>query len=80
MISARNQMAGQVTAIQRGEVMSLVTMGAENLSIVASVTNQGVKAMGLKVGDSVTALVKFTEAMVIKGESAPLKISARNRF
>lgn len=80
MISARNQIKGRISEIQGGEVMSLVTMQTGDLSIISSVTNRSVKELGLKVGDSVTALIKSTEAMVLKGERLQVKISARNRF
>jgi molybdate transport system regulatory protein len=79
-ISARNKVQGQVTDIHAGEVMSLVTIQAGDHRLVASVTNEGVKELQLKPKDTVTAVVKSTEVMLIKGESGGLKLSARNKL
>jgi len=80
MISAQNQIKGRITNIQAGEAMSLVTIQAGDQTIVSAVTNHGVKALALKANDSVTAVVKSTEAMLIKDGGAQIKISARNLF
>ena len=80
MISAQNQIKGRVTNIQAGEAMSLVTIQAGDQTIVSAITNHGVKALALKANDSVTAVVKSTEAMLIKDGGAQIKISARNLF
>ncbi len=79
-ISARNKVQGQVTDIHAGEVMSLVTVQAGDHRLVASVTNEGVKELQLKPKDKVTAVVKSTEVMLVKGESGGLKLSARNKL
>lgn len=79
-ISARNKVQGQVTDIHAGEVMSLVTIQAGDHRFVSSVTNEGVKELQLKPNDTVTAVVKSTEVMLLKGESGSLKISARNKL
>ncbi len=80
MISAQNQIKGRVTNIQAGEAMSLVTIQAGDQTIVSAVTNHGVKGLALKTNDTVTAVVKSTEAMLIKDGGTQLKISARNLF
>lgn len=79
-ISARNKIQGRVTAIQAGEAMSLVTVQAGDHRLVAAVTNEGVKELQLKQNDAVTAVVKSTEVMLIKGDIGKLMISARNRL
>ena len=78
MISAQNQIKGRVTNIQSGEAMSLVTIQAGDQTIVSAVTNHGVKGLALKTNDTVTAVVKSTEAMLIKDGGTQIKISARN--
>ena len=80
MISAQNQVKGRITNIQSGEAMSLVTIQAGDHTVVSAVTNHGVKGLALKANDSVTAVVKSTEAMLIKDGGAQIKISARNLF
>ncbi len=79
-ISARNKVQGQVTDIHAGEVMCLVTVQAGEHRLVSSVTNEGVKELQLKPKDTVTAVVKSTEVMVIKGDIGSAKISARNKL
>ena len=64
-LSARNQLAGTVSRIERGGVSSLVVMtlpGGATLS--ASVTNEGVEALGLKAGVAATAVFKAYSVMV----------------
>jgi molybdate transport system regulatory protein len=64
-LSARNQIAGTVSRIERGAVSSLVVLtmpGGAALS--ASVTNEGVEALGLKVGAAATAVFKAYSVMV----------------
>jgi molybdopterin-binding protein len=79
-ISARNQIDGRIATINSGEAMSIVTVNAGDQRIVSAITNEAVKELGLKVNDSVTALVKSTETMLVKGDAAQLKISARNKL
>jgi molybdate transport system regulatory protein len=80
MMSAQNQLKGRITNIQPGEVMSLVTIQADDHTIVSAVTNHGVKGLALKTNDTVTAVVKSTEAMLMKDGGSKIKISARNLF
>lgn len=64
-LSARNQLAGTVSRIERGGVSSLVVLtlpGGATLS--ASVTNEGVEALGLKAGVAATAVFKAYSVMV----------------
>lgn len=78
-ISARNKLQGRVSAIKAGEAMSLVTIDAQGTKIVAAVTNQGVEELKLKQHDEVTAVIKSTEVMLMKG-GGQATFSARNRF
>src|SRR6266702_1569845 len=50
--------------------MSLVTVQAGENRLVAAITNEGVKELQLKQKDQVTAVVKSTEVMLIKGDSS----------
>jgi molybdate transport system regulatory protein len=78
-ISARNKIKGLVSNIKPGEVMCLVTLDAQGTKIVAAVTNQGVEELKLKQHDEVTAVIKSTEIMLVKGVGQAT-FSARNRF
>ncbi len=64
-LSARNQLAGTIQAIKEGVVTAEVLVklaGGEEL--VAVITMESVRGLGLKVGDPVKAVVKSTEVMI----------------
>jgi molybdate transport system regulatory protein len=64
-LSARNQFAGTVSRIERGAVSSLVILTLPGgATISASVTNEGVQALDLKVGAPATAVFKAYAVMV----------------
>ncbi len=64
-LSARNQLAGTVSRIEKGAVSSLVVLTLPGgAAITASVTNEGVEALGLRVGTPATAVFKAYSVMV----------------
>ena len=64
-LSARNQLAGTVSRIEHGAVSSLVVLTLPGgAAITSSVTNEGVEALGLKVGSAATAVFKAYSVMV----------------
>ena len=64
-LSARNQLAGTVSRIETGAVSSLVIVTLPGgAAITASVTNEGVEALGLVVGAPATAVFKAYAVMV----------------
>jgi molybdate transport system regulatory protein len=79
-VSARNQIAGKVTNIESGTAMSVITISGNEQQLVSAITNEAVKELGLKKDDSVIALIKSTETMLVKGELAGGKISVRNKI
>ena len=66
MLSARNQFKGTVKSVKLGNVMAEVVVTAGGLEIVAAITRRSAEAMGLKVGDEVTAVIKSTEVLIGK--------------
>lgn len=57
--SARNQLPGRVSRIERGEVSTEVTLElAGGKSLTAVVTRQSAEALGLEVGAQATGLIK----------------------
>ncbi len=66
MLSARNQFKGTVKSIKLGNVMAEVVVAVGNFEVVAAITRGSVEAMNVKVGDTVTAVIKATEVMVAK--------------
>jgi molybdopterin-binding protein len=65
-ISGRNQLAGKITAIQLGDILAEVTVQVGDNLIDAIITKKSALALDLKIGDSVSALIKATEVMIIK--------------
>ncbi len=64
-LSARNQLAGSISRIERGAVSSLVGLTLPGGSVVtASVTNDAVNALGLAVGQPATAVFKAYSVML----------------
>ena len=66
-ISSRNQLKATVKEVTLGNVMAEVVMEvAGGQEIVAAITRRSAEHLGLKAGDSVTAIIKATEVMVGK--------------
>jgi molybdopterin-binding protein len=63
-ISARNQIRGRVTAITQGEAAANVEIDANGLRLVASITTESVRELGLTEGSEVTAIVKASDVIV----------------
>lgn len=64
-LSARNQLAGTVSRIERGAVSSMVVLTLPGgAAITATVTNDAVDALALQVGSAATAVVKAYAVMV----------------
>jgi molybdopterin-binding protein len=67
MLSARNQFQGKIKSIKMGTVMAEVVVAVGSLEIVAAITRGSAESLGLKIGDTVKAVVKATEVMIDKG-------------
>lgn len=77
-ISARNIFKGKVTAIKAGAINSEIDLNtAAGDKIVAMVTNESVKTLGLTVGKEAVALIKASSVLVLT-EGDGLRLSARN--
>ena len=64
-LSARNQLAGKVVAINEGAVNAIVKLELASGSVVTStITVEAVKTLGLEVGKEETAIVKATSVMI----------------
>lgn len=67
-LSARNRLRGKVTEIQLGDIMAHVTVKVGQNLIESVITRRSAEELGLKKGDTVTAVVKATEVMISKDE------------
>jgi len=64
---ARNQIAGKVKSIKRGDVMSLIKFVVTTPMEMASViTTESVETLDLKVGDEVQLIVKAIHVLPVK--------------
>ena len=66
-LSARNHLKGTIDEIQWGDVLVHVTVSVGDHVIESVITRRSAEEMGLKKGDTVTAVVKATEVMLAKG-------------
>ncbi len=64
-ISARNQLAGTVSAITPGAVNGSVKVdiGGGN-TVTANITEEAIADLGLSVGDQVTVLIKASDVLI----------------
>ena len=65
-ISARNRLKGKVTEVTKGATTAHVKIDVSGTIVTASITNQAVDELGLKVGDEAYAVVKASDVMVGK--------------
>ena len=65
-ISARNRLKGKVTEVTKGATTAHVKIDVGGTVVTASITNQSVDELGLKVGDEAYAVIKASDVMVGK--------------
>jgi molybdopterin-binding protein len=65
-LSARNRLRGKITEIELGGVVAHVVLQVGSDTIESVITKRSVEEMKLKVGDTVTAVIKSTEVMLEK--------------
>ena len=62
--SARNRLTGVVVAVQRDGVMAQVDMACGPHRVVSLMSREAADQLGLKPGDSATAVIKATTVVV----------------
>ena len=64
-LSARNQLKGKIVGVQKGQTTAHVRIeiGA-GVVVTASITNEAVDDLGLKVGDAAVAVIKASDVMI----------------
>jgi molybdopterin-binding protein len=66
-LSARNVITGKLKSLVRGQTTAHVKIElARGIVITASITNEAVDELKLKVGDKVSAIVKASDVIVGK--------------
>jgi molybdopterin-binding protein len=66
-ISGRNKLLGTVTGLRYEGLLVQVTIDVGGQEITSIITSDAARALGLKTGVPVYALIKATEVMVIRG-------------
>jgi molybdopterin-binding protein len=63
-ISARNQLPGTVRSITEGAVIANVELDVGGNRVVASITVEAVRELGLSEGTSVVAVIKASDVLL----------------
>jgi molybdopterin-binding protein len=66
-LSARNHIEGKIIELEVDGVMAHVTVRVGKNMIESVITRRSADEMKLKIGDTVTAVIKSTEVMLQKG-------------
>lgn len=63
-LSARNQIPARVTSINSGEAIANVELHANGVRLVASITVEAVRPLGLTGGSEAVALIKASDVIL----------------
>lgn len=63
-VSARNALPGKIVDIKKGATTAHVVIDVNGLKVTASITNESVEELGLKVGGDATAIVKSSDVII----------------
>jgi molybdopterin-binding protein len=63
-LSARNQLPGTVTSVDEGAAIANVALDVGGNRVVASITVEAARELGLQAGSSVVAVIKASDVMI----------------
>ena len=63
-ISARNVLKGKIVDVKKGATTSHVSIDIGGAVVTASITNEAVDELGLKIGMAAAAVIKASDVMV----------------
>jgi molybdopterin-binding protein len=63
-LSARNHIAAKVTRVTQGEAIANVELEANGQRLVASITVEAVRDLGIADGSQVAAIIKASDVMI----------------
>ena len=63
-LSARNQLQGTVTSINKGAAIANVVVDVGGQRLVASITVEAVDELGLGEGSHITAIIKASDVII----------------
>lgn len=65
-LSLRNRLKSKIKAIEKGTILTKITLAYKGKSIVSIITTRSTNKLDLKVGDEVQGLVKANEVIIMK--------------
>lgn len=63
-LSARNQLSGTVTKVNEGAAIGNVELDVAGQRLVASITVEAIRELGLREGAEVVAIVKASDVII----------------
>jgi molybdopterin-binding protein len=63
-LSARNQLAGSVVEVNKGEAIANVQLDVGGQRLIASVTVEAVEELGLAPGTEIVAIIKASDVII----------------
>ncbi len=63
-ISARNRLKGRIVEVRKGTTTAHVRLDVNGTIVTASITNEAVEELGLKVGQDGYAIIKASDVMI----------------
>jgi molybdopterin-binding protein len=63
-LSARNQIPATVKSVTEGPATAVVELDVDGLGLVASVTAEAARDLGLAAGSEVTAIIKASDVIL----------------
>jgi molybdopterin-binding protein len=63
-LSARNQLKGTVTSVNKGAAIANVALDVGGQRLVASITVEAADELGLSEGSQVTAVIKASDVII----------------
>ena len=67
-LSARNQLSGTVTSVNEGAAIANVELDVNGQRLVASITVEAARELGLQDGKQVTAIIKASDVILATAE------------
>ena len=79
-LSARNQLQGTVATVTEGAVNGTVAVKLGQETVVADITMEAIRDLGLETGKNATVIIKASNVMIATGTARITNLSARNQL
>jgi len=63
-LSARNRLKGRIVEVRKGQTTAHVRLDVNGTIVTASITNEAVDELGLRVGQEAYAIVMASDVMI----------------